>query len=46
VVQKLNLKQMNVHEADYPNLPRYSSVKATLVARVLLTPIAQKLRQV
>jgi hypothetical protein len=43
MVQKLNQKQVHPRVIDSPNLPRDTRVKITLVARPLLTPVAQKL---
>jgi hypothetical protein len=41
-IQKWNQKQVHPRVILSPNLPQHSRVKVTIVARPLLTPIAQK----
>jgi hypothetical protein len=43
MVQKLNQKQVHPCVTDSPILPHDTQVKVTLVARLLLIPVAQKL---
>jgi hypothetical protein len=42
-VQKSNKEQVHRRLRDFPNLPPATQVNVTLVARPLLTPVAQKL---